>query len=605
MPDPIVDPTYRYATQRFVLDGSTIDFNINFADGYISRDYVDCYYETISDLSVEPIDTSLITWVSDDHIRIPDAALQPNTKRLLVKRWTEKGYALVNYTDDAIINEANLDKDARQAIHDIAEMIDYLSDLNMKWESLNERVLDLLEQVNDALDAIQEAIDRLDNLKYTDLKDTPNTLQPNGIPLVNGAGTAIGWTDAASIVAAGGGGGGAEAFTDLDDTPSSYTGQNNKLVVVSGSGLAFATASDALGAGGLDVVTEAPEDGNEYVRKDGAWAQKTNLIDEAPIDGQEYVRKNGDWEAKTDLIDEAPMDGQQYARQDGGWEVVEGGGSGGVDTFIELTDTPSSYTGIENIPVINNTTDGLKFVDSVDFVKTRLIKNGAVNLTDYQIWSYTNPHTVTIGGKVTNSAPFESIAIGSYINVKYSQNFVLGTSLMKLGKVRIEREPPFSSIVVTGWEEDDVYVGLFNRNSPSSSKKIPLNLITGGSGNKSSYILTGHIVAIDRTGEYPINTYDNVFNEQSVWEFKVVINTVRNDSVDVTQDQDIEIVYSSFNKIVDGISGLGDPEFVVDATSDAESGVGIQLKTTGNLGKGIYYSGDVSFEQYNRFKRTS
>lgn len=272
MPDPIVDPTYRYATQRFVLDGSTIDFNINFADGYISRDYVDCYYEKISDLSVEPIDKSLITWVSDDHIRIPDAASQPNTKRLLVKRWTEKGYALVNYTDDAIINEANLDKDSRQAIHDIAEMIDYLSDLNMKWESLNERVLDLLEQVNDALDAIQEAIDRLNNLKYTDLKDTPNTLQPNCIPLVNGAGTAIGWTDAASIVAAGGGGG-AEAFTDLDDTPSSYTGQNNKLVVVSGSGLAFATASDALGAAGLDVVTEAPEDGKEYVRKDGAWAQ--------------------------------------------------------------------------------------------------------------------------------------------------------------------------------------------------------------------------------------------------------------------------------------------------------------------------------------------
>ena len=51
--------------------------------------------------------------------------------------------------------------------------------------------------------------------------------------------------------------------------------------------------SEASGGGG---IAEAPNDGQEYVRKNEAWAVSTGGgITEAPNDGQEYVRKNEAW----------------------------------------------------------------------------------------------------------------------------------------------------------------------------------------------------------------------------------------------------------------------------------------------------------------------
>ena len=42
-------------------------------------------------------------------------------------------------------------------------------------------------------------------------------------------------------------------------------------------------------------VTEAPNDGKEYVRRNGSWIVGTDRtgIEEAPIDGKEYIRRNG------------------------------------------------------------------------------------------------------------------------------------------------------------------------------------------------------------------------------------------------------------------------------------------------------------------------
>ncbi len=69
-------------------------------------------------------------------------------------------------------------------------------------------------------------------------------------------------------------------------------------------------------------VYEAPVDGEQYVRINGAWAILTPKVDEAPADGLSYVRKDKQWIELTAEVEEAPVDGQQYVRKDGDWSVL-------------------------------------------------------------------------------------------------------------------------------------------------------------------------------------------------------------------------------------------------------------------------------------------
>ena len=52
--------------------------------------------------------------------------------------------------------------------------------------------------------------------------------------------------------------------------------------------------------------SEAPKNGKQYARKDGAWNEVvipqtdvSNLVEEAPNDNKEYGRKKGNWVALT------------------------------------------------------------------------------------------------------------------------------------------------------------------------------------------------------------------------------------------------------------------------------------------------------------------
>jgi hypothetical protein len=57
-------------------------------------------------------------------------------------------------------------------------------------------------------------------------------------------------------------------------------------------------------------------------------------------------------------------DGSKYLSDDGTYKTVIGGGGSGVDTFVELTDTPSTYVGQENKYVrVNPTATALEFIE--------------------------------------------------------------------------------------------------------------------------------------------------------------------------------------------------------------------------------------------------
>lgn len=81
------------------------------------------------------------------------------------------------------------------------------------------------------------------------------------------------------------------------------------------------------GEGQPGVVYDAPYDGNEYVRKNNAWAIATSGsggITDAPSDGTTYGRNNGAWVSvgSGGGISDAPVDDQTYVRVNGTWSLL-------------------------------------------------------------------------------------------------------------------------------------------------------------------------------------------------------------------------------------------------------------------------------------------
>lgn len=67
---------------------------------------------------------------------------------------------------------------------------------------------------------------------------------------------------------------------------------------------------------GLGYLTDAPSNGSEYVRKDGAWAVATGGggggISDAPSDGVTYARKDAAWESLADYATQTWVNNQNF-----------------------------------------------------------------------------------------------------------------------------------------------------------------------------------------------------------------------------------------------------------------------------------------------------
>lgn len=114
-----------------------------------------------------------------------------------------------------------------------------------------------------------------------------------------------------------------------------------------------------------DVVEEAPNDGQQYARQSEGWAAVTvptavsELTNDAGyITDAGVTSVNGNTGAVTvNEFTDAPSDGSQYARQDGAWSVVTGGGGSLTvqDEGIDLTTAAST---------LNFTGDGVTATES-------------------------------------------------------------------------------------------------------------------------------------------------------------------------------------------------------------------------------------------------
>ena len=96
---------------------------------------------------------------------------------------------------------------------------------------------------------------------------------------------------------------------------------------------------------------DAPVDGRQYARIDGAWAEVDGLPDQTGHQGKALVTDGtrASWQEQTGSsggdVEEAPQDGQLYFRHNGAWTAVS-------DTFLETTPVglTALWDGSDTIP---------------------------------------------------------------------------------------------------------------------------------------------------------------------------------------------------------------------------------------------------------------
>lgn len=116
--DPLLDASVVYSINRFTGDGSRTSWDINFADGYISKDHVKAYVNPAEGVFT----TQTLVWIGPNTVSITPAV--ENGVPLTIYRDTPKDAPVVDFTDGAIVNEINLDALAKQAVFAAAETVD-------------------------------------------------------------------------------------------------------------------------------------------------------------------------------------------------------------------------------------------------------------------------------------------------------------------------------------------------------------------------------------------------------------------------------------------------------------------------------------------------
>lgn len=129
-------------------------YELNFEGGYINRADVKAFMvETQSqyrtDLTVNFTNGNTVTL---------SQAVPAGTHRVTIYRDTPKAQPLASFVDGAIINATNLDRNAKQAVFSVAEMVD-------RFDSVVEDATDALRTAYAALGLSQEAINTADNAK--------------------------------------------------------------------------------------------------------------------------------------------------------------------------------------------------------------------------------------------------------------------------------------------------------------------------------------------------------------------------------------------------------------------------------------------------------
>lgn len=117
-------PGSRYALQKFDADGVTDEYNISFADRYLSKDYVYARaYDKDTNFNEEQLTVTFVS-ESSDSSRVRVTPLQAAGRVVEIFRYTPRASPLVDFRDRSMLTAENLNTVTRQTVHAVAEVED-------------------------------------------------------------------------------------------------------------------------------------------------------------------------------------------------------------------------------------------------------------------------------------------------------------------------------------------------------------------------------------------------------------------------------------------------------------------------------------------------
>lgn len=165
-----MEPSVRtnYRTMVYYKGDGQDTFEINFDGGFIYKEDVKAF--SVKDDTRERKNHK-VTFVNGSVSRVKLDSVIPKGWTVCIYRDTPKAKPLAQFTDGAIINEANLDRNAQQAMFAVSEMVD-------RFDSTVESVEAALQQVYEANKKADQAINTANGAKAT---------ADNAVHIANGA----------------------------------------------------------------------------------------------------------------------------------------------------------------------------------------------------------------------------------------------------------------------------------------------------------------------------------------------------------------------------------------------------------------------------------
>lgn len=363
---------------------------------------------------------------------------------------------------------------------------------------------------------------------FVELNDTPNTYvgQENKYVKVNST------ADGLEFVV-GGGTGGATSFTDLDDVPISYVGQANKMVTVNDSetGLDFTTMV-AIPTKTSDLTNDSNfVVDSSYVHTDNNFtsAKNSKLL---TIENYAEVNVQSDWNEvsnavdsyiknKPSIIDNALTIANptlSYIVKDNSLEEFTGGGA---STFLDLTDTPTTYVGSESKVVsVKSDGSGLEFTtssggSSYPIIRQKFLVDGEVTFSCTGLTytpSYTAPNKNHL--IIFEYADYYELMFNFYGkfstatitgSLSFSASFLLPTSII------VNDDPYFPICYGTINESVTNLIGTISYNRSTRSVFANMQIGTGLVNAKTStslLIVTNHtFVGTLKIYKNPLSTW--------------------------------------------------------------------------------------------------
>lgn len=353
----------------------------------------------------------------------------------------------------------------------------------------------------------------------------------------------------------GGGGEGVDNFLELTDTPNTYIGQANKVLSVNSTESSIEFIRLGIPSRTSDLTNDSSfVTDNDYVHTDNNYTttEKTKLsgIEENAnnyvlpsnvVIDENYIHTDTNYtqEEKTKLL--GIMDGAEVNIQ-ADWDTTDVNDDSFIknkptiaDSFLELDDTPTSYSGnADKMVAVNSTGTGLTFVDGGSggggFTPIQMYKAintlGDIGRTDGQMSWLANPDVNQGGIYITKLSPtlYDVSFYFRYNNVSstnliagqlYTLDFTIDTGLGSTFSSYLQRKLPTeekfqyqhgvctcSVPIVGGYfyiEDGKIKINYFIRNNQTTARTLTLLGFSGTnwySGRMTIDIGTGDLLPL-------------------------------------------------------------------------------------------------------------